>query len=296
MRRNPLTTAGRAACVIAFGLAVIAPQARAADGNDDAPAPAQRGRLTRLFRIGGGSTADSTPSSPPTSVPRADLKPVDPGAFPSYAPAPSPPVGGFGFTNNAPATAASPAPSAENRLVPRPRTTRAVTEAEPVVTRVALGRSSDGMQFAMFMQVYADGTVIDSEGVHRASREALKPVMDVLRSGELMRVHGHCGGPPTDFVEEVHLTVYERRLGMLRANTFSFSGNPDGCDHSVKHLNAALDALQAKIAKPAGVATAAAPAAPTPVPAHAPQTPDVNPAQRRRPRAAMPALPLEPGR
>ena len=293
MRRNPLTTggrAGRAACAIASGLAVISPQARAADGNDDAPAPAQRGRLTRLFRIGGGSTADSTPSTPPTSVPRAGLKPVDPGAFPSYAPAPSPPVGGFGFTNNAPATAASPAPSAENRLVSRPRTTRAVTEAEPVVTRVALGRSSDGMQFAMFMQVYADGTIVDGEGVHHVARTALQPLVDALRGSEAMKQHGHCGGPPTDYLEQTHVIVYERGMGRLRANAFSYSGNTEGCDHSLKHVRDAIDALQRQISGQ-GSAASAHPAAPS----TDPSLPGLAPLSPAAP-SPMPPVPLDGAR
>ena len=42
----------------------------------------------------------------------------------------------------------------------------AVTNADPVLTRFALGRSNDGSQFGMALQVFADGTVIDSEGVH----------------------------------------------------------------------------------------------------------------------------------
>ncbi len=63
----------------------------------------------------------------------------------------------------------------------------------------------------------------------------------------LYRLKGHCGAPSTDFVEQVHMVVYERSLGRLRANAFSFSGNPQGCDHAVRHLQTALDGLQARV-------------------------------------------------
>jgi len=118
------------------------------------------------------------------------------------------------------------------------------------VTRVSLARSNDGNQFGMFLQVYADGTIIDSDGVHHVSEADLKPVTDALAASELYRLRGHCGSPATDFVEQVHLVVYERSLGRLRANSFSYSGNPQGCDHTVRHLHAALDALQSKISRP----------------------------------------------
>jgi hypothetical protein len=154
---------------------------------------------------------------------------------------------------------------AGGRLVPQPRVSRAVTEADPLVSRVSLGRSDDGSQFGMFLEVFADGTVIDSDGVHHLGREAVRPVYEALQQGEVYRLRGHCGGPPTDFVEQVHVVVFERSLGRLRANAFSYSGNPQGCDHSVRHLQAALDALQAKISRPASAATGAAPMSAPPV-------------------------------
>jgi len=155
--------------------------------------------------------------------------------------------------------------------------TRAVTEADPIVTRVALGRSNDGTQFGMFLQVFADGTILDSEGEHHVSRETLRPIVEALQAGELYRVKGNCGSPGTDFIEQVHMVVYERNLGRLRANTFSYSGNPQGCDHAVAHLHAALEALQAKISKSPVPATANAPlSAPN---AAAPAPPFVAPGQ-----------------
>ena len=59
--------------------------------------------------------------------------------------------------------------------------------ADPVLTRLALGRSNDGSQFGMFLQVFADGTVVDSEGVHHVRAADLKPIIDAVQSGELYR-------------------------------------------------------------------------------------------------------------
>ena len=67
----------------------------------------------------------------------------------------------------------------------------------------------------MFLQVFADGTVIDSEGVHRLRAADLKPIMELVQSGELTRTRGHCGAPATDFIEYVNVVIYERRLGRL---------------------------------------------------------------------------------
>ena len=117
---------------------------------------------------------------------------------------------------------------ATQRLTPRSRVSNAVTSADPVLTRFALGRSNDGSSFGMFLQVFADGTVVDSEGVHHVRLADLKPILDSVQSGELYRLRGHCGAPSTDFVEYVHLVMYERRFGRLQAHSFSYSGNPQG--------------------------------------------------------------------
>ena len=115
-----------------------------------------------------------------------------------------------------------------SELAPKPRTSPAVTTADPVLTRFALGRSNDGSQFGMFLQVFADGTVVDSEGVHHIRATDLRPIVDMVQSGELFRVRGHCGAPSTDFIEYVHVVIYERRLGRLNAHSFSYSGNGQG--------------------------------------------------------------------
>lgn len=183
------------------------------------------GRLGRLFRFG----PQPKPSAP----------------APSPDPLPLPPA-----TELAPIS-----PSATPRIRPQPRVSRPATEADPLVTRIAIGRSDDGKQFGMFLQVFADGTVIDTEGTHRVGPEAMRPVVQAIQSGELGRLKGHCGGPSTDFVELVHVVVYERSLGRLRANSFSYSGNPQGCDASIRQLQATLDALQAKLTPTSAPAT-----------------------------------------
>jgi hypothetical protein len=160
--------------------------------------------------------------------------------------------------------------TATPRIIPRPRVSRPLTESDPIVTRITLNRSDDGHQFGMFLQVFADGTVIDSEGVHHVGRETLRPIIEALQAGDLYRSRGHCGAPATDFVESVHVIVYERVLGRLRASAFSYSGNPQGCDNAIHQLHAALDNLQSKVTRslpmPAGSTdgTATAPALPAP--------------------------------
>jgi hypothetical protein len=178
------------------------------------------------------------------------------------------------------------------RLSPKPRVSTAVTNADPLLTRLALGRSSDGSQFGMFLQVFTDGTVIDSEGVHRLRSADLKPIMDVVQSGELYRARGHCGAPSTDFIEYVNVVVYERRLGRLAAHSFSYSGNPQGCDNAIRQLHTTLENLQVKLSRhaggsatPVGTPSNPLPLAPVTGPGRAPafdqqpSPPTVNPGQ-----------------
>lgn len=215
------------------------------------------GLFGRLFRLGAppaSSPRDPAPAARP-SQPPADLGAPPPGfggAAPNV-PTPSllPPAGGL------PATPPAADDGQVQRIRPQPRVSRAATEADPILTRVALGRADDGNQFGMFLQIYADGTVIDGEGVHRVAPDALKPLVQLLQSGELTRAVGHCGGPPTDFIEQVHVVAYERRLGGLRANSFSYSGNPAGCDPAIRQLHQVLEQLQSRLSSPGGVVDAA---------------------------------------
>ena len=194
------------------------------------------GRLGRLFRMGSSASSPKPPISAPSTPPSFSGQPA----------LSTPP-------STASSTAVVPA------IKPKPRVNKPVTEADPLVTRISLGRSDTGSQFGMFLQVFADGTVIDGEGVHRVNPDALKPVVEAVSAGELAKLRGHCGGPAGDFIENVHVTVFDRSLGRLRANSFSFSGNPQGCDHAVIHLQKVLDDLQTKLGAP----TLSSPTAPT---------------------------------
>jgi hypothetical protein len=202
------------------------------------------GRFGRLFRFGGGSS-NAAGSAPGPAAP----------APPS--PADQPPSMLFSTSAATGATVGVGASGPSPRLLPQPRVSRPATESDPILTRICLVRSSDGNQFGMCLQLFADGTVLDNEGVHHLSQGDIKPIVDALQSGDLYRLKGHCGSPATDFVEQVHLVVYERSLGRLRANAFSYSGNPQGCDHAVRHLHTALETLQAKLSRNAAPATAA---------------------------------------
>jgi hypothetical protein len=205
------------------------------------------GRLGRLFRMGNSGSNSGSGTNPGPSAN-------------STAPAPS--FHGQPALSTPPSTL--PGGSSGPRVTPRPRVNKPATEADPLVTRISLGRSDNGSQFGMLLQVFADGTVIDGEGVHHVGSDVLKPVADAVASGDLARLKGHCGGPAGDFVENVHVIVFERSLGRLRASSFSYSGNPQGCDHAVHHLQKVLDELQAKLSP--GVSSPAPTASNAPAP------------------------------
>jgi len=266
------------------------------------------GFLGRLFRLGGDSTASSTNPTPPNqggpfsydrnsvstanSSQRAQASPLSPAPLPAFGGLPQTPV------TTPPSAPARPG----QRLSPRPRVSPSITTADPLLTRLALGRSNDGSQFGMFLQVFADGTVIDSEGVHHLRPVDLKPVVDSVQSGDLLRVRGHCGAPATDFIEYVHIVVYERRFGRLSAHSFSYSGNAQGCDHAIHHLHTVLENLQAKLSHQpvmnnsgAGISNAPTPLGPPPmqtsVPNVNPNLPAANPGGGA---PAGPVIPLTP--
>ncbi|MFO0909140.1 MAG: hypothetical protein U0794_12460 [Isosphaeraceae bacterium] len=213
-------------------------------------------RLGRLFRF--GNSAPSRPAAPPRIASNSPRVVPDSGIPPDarIISESLPPSAGL-----APGGGPPPLPTTGNgsspRILPQPRVSRAVTESDPLVTRTTLGRSDGGNLFGLFIQVYADGTVIDNEGVHQVGREGIRGVLEAMESSDLFRTRGHCGGPPTDFVEQVHVVVFERSLGRLRANAFSFSGNTQGCDSSVRRLQAAIDNLQLKLSPPAGTPASA---------------------------------------
>jgi hypothetical protein len=252
------------------------------------------GFLGRLFRGGSSSSSSSSSAARPSggnpygrssSAAAGGGQPGTP-----YGPMTGSNYGGL--SQNPVMTPPTTATGPGQRLSPRPRTSAPVTNADPLLTRLALGRSSDGTQFGMFLQVFTDGTVIDSEGVHRLRSADLKPIMDVVQSGELYRARGHCGAPATDFIEYVNVVVYERRLGRLAAHSFSYSGNPQGCDNAIRQLHTTLENLQVKLSRsaggsatPAGVSSNPLPMSPvtgpgsTPALDHQPAPPAVNPGQ-----------------
>jgi hypothetical protein len=217
------------------------------------------GIFSRIFRTGNSnstsnSSGNTTPAPPSPSTPNG--------------PATGLPLSGY---SGQPALSTPPSTLSGSVITPttvkpKPRVNKPVTEADPLVSRVSLGRSDTGSQFGMFMEVFADGTVIDGEGVHHVSAEALKPVVEAVASGELAKLRGHCGGPAGDFIENVHVIVFDRALGRLRASSFSYSGNPQGCDHAVHHLQKVLDELQTKLSP-------VAPGSPAPTVINTPATP-----------------------
>jgi hypothetical protein len=233
------------------------------------------GVLGRLFRRPPpprpAPTAPPASRTPGTGSANGPAFGATPSLLPPSTPAPSLPGAG-GVPTAGPATPELPDAPGAPRLRPQPRVSRAATEADPVLTRIALGRSDDGAQFGMFLQVYADGTVIDGEGVRRVGADAMRPLLLALQAPELGRVRGHCGSPPADFIEQVHVTVYERKYGGLRANSFSYSGDPKGCDPSVGALHAAVEALAARLSSPGNATTPTPTTAPVPAAAPAPIT------------------------
>ena len=256
------------------------------------------GFFGRLFRLGGNSSAASTSSPNSTTAGGSGYPGIqtpssafgDIGTGGSFFPAGSPV---YRTPNPTPADRpiSSEGPStpdligsleSQPRLSPRPRVSSAVTTADPLLTRIALGRSNDGSQFGMLLQVFADGTVIDSEGVHRLGASDLRPLIDAAQNSELLRVRGHCGAPSNDFIEYVHIVIFECRMGRLQAHSFSYAGNPQGCDNGIRYLHTALENLQAKLSRQSAPNAAAGAPAATPIFAPIPPSASARTAIRSR--------------
>ncbi len=248
--------------VVAPGLLFLTLGGSAARADDS-------GFFGRLFRFGSASAPSGNTSPAPNqngSLPYSSNSGASTG-FTQSAPSNSSYSGSLSNNGSLGSPPATPPVSSNGplpRVSPKPRVSPAVTNADPVLTRFALGRSNDGSQFAMSLQIFSDGTVIDSEGVHRVRSADLRPIFESVQSGELYRLRGHCGAPGTDYIEYVHIIVYERRMGRLMAHAFSYSGNPQGCDHAVRHLHRALEALQQKLSRQPAIDSPRA-AAPVPV-------------------------------
>ena len=177
----------------AMGAALLlAGTGRVAVGGDDTGS----GLLGRLFR-GGGSSSGDPASQPgqqqPTALPYGSSY-GNTLSSSGTSGSPATPPSSFGGLPETPPVAGDN--GATQRLTPRSRVSNAVTSADPVLTRFALGRSNDGSSFGMFLQVFADGTVVDSEGVHHVRLADMKPILDSVQSGELYRLRGHCGARP----------------------------------------------------------------------------------------------------
>jgi hypothetical protein len=286
--------------LVATSLLVVIPGLVTARADDD-------GFLSRLFRGGSSSSSASSSASRPAGGVAgggSSSNAAGAGGLGSpYAPMTGSNYGGL--TTQTPVTTPPVSTSTPGqRLSPRPRTSTAVTNADPLLTRLALGRSDDGSQFGMFLQIFTDGTVIDSEGVHHLRQADLKPILDLVQSGDLTRTRGHCGAPATDFVEYVNVVVYERRLGRLWAHSLSYSGNTQGCDHAVRHLHTTLESLQMKLSRNTGGTPTPAGTQGTPRPfgagsppalEHQPAPPAVNPGQPA-PGGVIPLTPVDSSR
>ena len=181
------------------------------------------------------------PRRPPARVAPPPARPIDAAADrrPAGPPTPSRPRAARRSRQRAGAAARPPAPG--EPAGHRGRPDRDPGLARPVRRRQPVRHVPPGLR-----RRHGAST---ARGSTTSAARRLKPLVEALQSGDLYRLKGHCGGPSTDFIEQVHVVVYERSLGRLRANAFSYSGNPQGCDHAVRHLQTTLDALQAKLSR-----------------------------------------------
>ena len=272
-----------------------------------------QGFLGRLFR-GGGSSASSPNSTAartsPAALPYGRLRLGGSAGSARLSVCTDDRVSNYGGLPQTPVTTPpTPRTGPASGLRRRPRVSPAVTTADPLLTRFALGRSNDGSQFGMFLQIFADGTV---DRLGRGAPPSRRRSQADRRHGAIGRavlgLRGHCGAPATDFIEYVHVVIYERRLGRLIAHSFSYSGNTQGCDHAIRHLHTTLENLQAKLSRQAGgsqtpVGSTGNPLPLSPVPGpgstpafdHQPAPPAVNPGQAA-PGGVIPLTPVDSSR
>lgn len=240
-----------------------AAEARKAGASSRARPNPPAGSPTRGAANPGLLPGAGNPSPPAGAVPPS-FHDVGAPALHSAGPATGRPADPFLSSSTGPSTPASVAAGNVPTIRPQPRDSRAATSAEPLLSRVVLGRTDDGNRFGIFLQVYADGTVIDGEGIHKASPEAMRALVQALQDPELARVEGHCGGPPTDFVEQVYAVIYRRKLGGLIATNFSYSGNTAGCSQAVRNLHEATELFVTRLTSPGAAGAGAAPVAAEP--------------------------------
>lgn len=235
-----LTASGLCVGFLAAGLMAAPLQA------DDNDRPGGFG-LSRLFRFGSGASSASREHNHDHDKPtgeriiNSDIPEMARNS--GTAGATRGPVGGDVPVFQPAVTSPGFGQNATARISARSAYSGPVTEADPILTRVGIGRADSGSTFGLFLQIYADGTVIDSEGVHRLPTSQIRQIVSVIRGHDFARIKGHCGKPSADFVENVQMIVYDRSMGRLRAHAFSYAGNPEGCDPSVAHLHKAVEDL-----------------------------------------------------
>lgn len=170
----------------------------------------------------------------------------------------------------------------------------APANGDPLVSRFCIGRAADGQTFGMFLHVFADGTVMDSAGLHHSDPAQLDRLRDVLKDTPVDSLEGHCDGTAGDYLEVVYVILYQRAGGKIRARTLSYAGNTQGCDPALQKLQATLEGFQAHLSSPTmpGLGTALPDFGPAPAPTvGSPTTPEVNPASTN----PAPPPPIVPG-
>lgn len=139
-------------------------------------------------------------------------------------------------------------PGGQPAAVPPASLVPAPANGDPLVTRLAVGRATDGSTFGLFLQVYADGTVMDSAGLHHADPARLGAVRDALAALPLDGLDHHYPGPAAGDLEVIQLIVYRRSKGKIQAVPVSYSGEPSGAPEEVRRLNEALEDFEIHLA------------------------------------------------
>jgi hypothetical protein len=226
-------------------MGLIGPLASAGAGDD-------RGFLGRIFRRGSTTPPSARRVDPVSDRDRTSADLLKPPTAEELEPRP-------GRPHSVPAAA----------LVPPP------ANGDPLVTRFAVGRATDGSTFGLFMHIYADGTVMDSSGLHNADPTKLEALRDVLSTLPLNALELHYPGPAAGDLEVIQVVVYQRSKGKIRAVPFSYSGDPSEAPPEIRRLHAALESFQMQFAGE-GFEHSPAPAL-TPTPGLAPGLPSTSP-------------------
>ncbi len=194
------------------------------------------GWFRRLFQWNGRGESEPTSYPQPQPIPNQPGYPI-PETLPYGALEPPQPdlLDGRG----------APVPTGVRRAQGERVESRPYTEADPLLSQVLIGRSEQGERFGTFLQVFEDGTVLDARGVHQVDPRALQPlakaIEGVLDSWNLE----HCGGVSHGMIDQIHVVLYQRGFGRLRARALSYSGNLDGCDTRIARLHRSIETFRA---------------------------------------------------